>query len=62
MADKQKIQETLEKIKNTEKDIEKELDNLELFKQMEVEQELDNAIKKLEELKTNRRVGENRSG
>ena len=52
MADKQKIQETLEKMKLSDKDMEKELDrNLELFKQMDVEQELDNAIKKLDELK-----------
>ncbi|MFN5182640.1 MAG: DUF4175 family protein [Bacteroidota bacterium] len=52
MNDKQKIQETLDKMKMAEKDIEKELDrNLELFKQMDVEQKLDNAIKKLEEIK-----------
>ena len=52
MSDKQKIQETLEKMKMTEKDIEKELDrNLELFKQMDIEQKLDNAIKKLENIK-----------
>ena len=52
MNDKQKIQETLDKMKLTEKDIEKELDrNLELFKQMDVEQKLDNAIRKLENIK-----------
>ncbi len=51
MADKQKVQETLEKMKMTDKDIEKELDrNLELFKQLEVEQKLEQAIEKLDEL------------
>lgn len=49
--DKEKIQEQLEKMKLTNKDIEKELDRtLELFKQMEVEQKMDEAIKKLDDL------------
>jgi len=49
--DKEKVQEQLDKMKLNNKDIEKELDRtLEIFKQMEVEQKLDDAIKKLEEL------------
>ncbi|MBC7863416.1 MAG: hypothetical protein IAF38_10605, partial [Bacteroidia bacterium] len=52
MMDKNKVQEALEKMKTTDKDIEKELDrNLEIFKQMEVEQKLDNVVKKLDEMK-----------
>ncbi|MBL4752875.1 MAG: hypothetical protein JKY52_04630 [Flavobacteriales bacterium] len=50
--DKSKIQEMMEKMKLDNKDIEKELDrSLEIFKQLEVEQKLDNVIKKLDELK-----------
>jgi hypothetical protein len=50
--DKNQVQEKLEEIKLTNKDIEKELDrNLEAFKQLEVEQKMQNAIDKLDELK-----------
>ncbi|HTA62478.1 MAG TPA: DUF4175 family protein [Bacteroidia bacterium] len=49
--DKNKVQETLEKLKMSDKDIEKELDRtLEQFKQMEVEQKLEDVTKKLDEL------------
>ncbi len=49
--DKNKVQETLEKMKMTDKDIEKELDRtLEQFKQMEVEQKMEEAASKLDEL------------
>lgn len=49
--DKNKVQEKLEELKLTNKDIEKELDrNLEAFKQLEVEQKMQNAIDKLDEL------------
>ena len=49
--DKNKVQETLEKLKLSDKDIEKELDRtLEQFKQMEVEQKMEDATKKLDEL------------
>ncbi len=49
--DKNKIQETLEKLKLSDKDIEKELDRtLEQFKQMEVEQKMEDVTKKLDEL------------
>ncbi|MCA0430274.1 MAG: hypothetical protein LCH32_07200 [Bacteroidetes bacterium] len=51
--DKNQVQEKLEEIKLTNKDIEKELDrNLEAFKQLELEQKMQNAIDKLDELKT----------
>ncbi len=50
--DKNQVQEKLEEIKLTNKDIEKELDrNLEAFKQLEVEQKMQNAIDKLDDLK-----------
>ena len=49
--DKNKVQETLEKLKLSDKDIEKELDRtLEQFKQMEVEQKMEDVAKKLDEL------------
>lgn len=50
--DKNQVQEKLEELKLTNKDIEKELDrNLEAFKQLEMEQKMQNAIDKLTELK-----------
>lgn len=49
--DKNQVQEKLEELKLTNKDIEKELDrNLEAFKQLEVQQKMQNAIDKLDEL------------
>jgi hypothetical protein len=49
--DKNKVQETLEKLKLSDKDIEKELDRtLEQFKQMEIQQKMEDAVKKLDEL------------
>ena len=49
--DKNKVQETLEKMKLNSKDIEKELDRtLEQFKHMEAEQKMENLTKKLDEL------------
>ncbi len=49
--DKNQVQEKLDELKLTNKDIEKELDrNLEMFKQLEVQQKMQNAIDKLEEL------------
>lgn len=49
--DKDKLQEKLEEIKLSNEDLEKELDrNLELLKQFEFEQKLDENIKKMEEL------------
>ena len=49
--DKNKIQETLEKLKLSDKDIEKELDRtLEQFKQMEIQQKMEDVAKKLDEL------------
>ncbi|MGZ3902301.1 MAG: DUF4175 family protein [Bacteroidia bacterium] len=49
--DKQKIQETLEKLKLSDKDIEKELDRtLEQFKQMEIQNKMEDVVKKLDEL------------
>ena len=50
--DKNKVQEKLEELKLSNKDMEKELDRtLEAFKQMEVEQKLQQAIDKLDDLK-----------
>jgi hypothetical protein len=50
--DKNQIQEKLDEMKLTNKDIEKELDrNLEAFRQLEVEQKMQEAIDKLDELK-----------
>ncbi len=50
--DKDKLQEKLEEIKLSNEDIKKELDrNLELFKQLEFEQKLEETIEKLDELK-----------
>ena len=50
-ADKSKLQEMLEKMNLSSKDIEKELDrSLEIFKQLELEQKLNDAINKLDEL------------
>ncbi len=50
--DKNQVQEKLEQLKLSNKDMEKELDRtLEAFKQMEVEQKLQQAIDKLDELK-----------
>lgn len=49
--DKQKTQEMLDKMKLTNKDLEKQLDRtLELFKQLEVEQKLKDAISNLDKL------------
>lgn len=49
--DKNKVQEALEKLKLSDKDIEKELDRtLEQFKQMEVEARMEDMAKKLNEL------------
>ncbi|MGQ0828164.1 MAG: DUF4175 family protein [Bacteroidota bacterium] len=49
--DKEKVQEALEKMKLDNKDLMKELDrNLEIFKQLEVEQKLQQNIDKLNEL------------
>jgi hypothetical protein len=49
--DKNQVQEKLDELKLTNKDIEKELDrNLEAFKQLEVQQKMQNAIDKLDEL------------
>jgi len=49
--DKNKVQETLEKLKLSDKDIEKELDRtLEQFKQMEVENKMEDVAKKLDEM------------
>lgn len=49
--DKNKVQETLEKLKLSDKDIEKELDRtLEQFRQMEVEAKMENIAQKLDEL------------
>ncbi|MBI3500520.1 MAG: hypothetical protein HY063_01900 [Bacteroidetes bacterium] len=49
--DKNKIQEMLEKMQLSNKDVEKELDrNLELFKKMEFEQKFQETLKQLEEL------------
>ena len=46
--DKSKINDVLDKMKLTNKDIEKDLDrNLELFKQLEIEKEMQEAIEKL---------------
>lgn len=51
--DKNQVQQKLEELKLTNKDMEKELDRtLEAFKQMEVEQKLEQAIDKLQEIKT----------
>lgn len=50
--DKNQVQEKLEELKLTNEDIEKELDrNLEAFKQLEVQQKMQNIIDKLDELK-----------
>jgi hypothetical protein len=49
--DKSKIEETLDKMKLSNKDIEKELDrNLELFKQLELEKKMSETIDKLQKL------------
>jgi hypothetical protein len=48
--DKQKLQESLEKMKLSNKDIEKELDrNLEIFKQLEFEQKMNEVVDNLDE-------------
>jgi hypothetical protein len=50
--DKNQVQQKLEELKLSNKDMEKELDRtLEAFKQMEVEQKLQQAIDKLDDLK-----------
>lgn len=50
--DKNEVQQKLDEMKLSNKDIEKELDrNLEVFKQLEVEQKMQQAVEKLEELK-----------
>lgn len=50
--DKKEVQEKLEELKLSNKDIEKELSrNLEAFKQLEVQQKMQNVIEKLDELK-----------
>jgi len=49
--DKNQVQEKLEELKLTNKDIEKELDrNLEAFRQLEVQQKMQDAIDKLDQL------------
>ncbi len=49
--DKNQVQEKLEELKLSNKDIEKELDrNLEAFKQLEVQQKMQEAVDKLDEL------------
>lgn len=49
--DKNKVQEKLEELKLTNEDIEKELDrNLEAFKELEVQQKMQNVVDKLDEL------------
>lgn len=51
--DKNQVQQKLEELKLTNKDMEKELDRtLEAFKQMEIEQKLEQAIDKLQDIKT----------
>lgn len=51
--DKNQVQQKLEELKLSNKDMEKELDRtLEAFKQMEVEQKMQQAIDKLDELKS----------
>ena len=51
--DKNQVQEKLEELKLSNKDMEKELDRtLEAFKQMEVEQKMQQAIDKLDDIKT----------
>ncbi|MBA3681960.1 MAG: hypothetical protein H0W73_12485, partial [Bacteroidetes bacterium] len=51
--DKNEVQQKLEELKLSNKDIEKELDrNLEAFKQLEVEKKMQDAIDKLDELKS----------
>ena len=48
---KNKLQEILEEMQQNDEDLEKELDrSLELFKQMELQQKLENTIQKLDEL------------
>lgn len=50
--DKNEVQQKLEEMKLSNKDLEKELDrNLETFKQLEVQQKMQQAIEKLDELK-----------
>jgi hypothetical protein len=50
--DKNEVQQKLDEMKLSNKDIEKELDrNLEAFKQLELEQKMQNAVEKLEELR-----------
>jgi len=50
-VDKDKVAEMLDKIKDDSKNLERELDrNLELFKQLEVEKRLEQAIEKLDKL------------
>ncbi len=50
--DRNEVQQKLEEMKLSNKDLEKELDrNLEMFKQLEVQQKMQNAIEKLDELK-----------
>src|SRR5690606_19743050 len=52
--DKNQVQEKLEELSLTNKDIEKELDkNLEAFRQLEMQMKLQEAIDKLEELRKN---------
>ena len=49
--DKNKVQETLEKMDLSNKDIQKELDRtLEQFKEMEAQQKMENLAQKLDEL------------
>jgi len=49
-VDKQKLQETVEQMKLSNKDIEKELDrSLEIFKQLEIEQKIQESIEKLDD-------------
>lgn len=50
-ANKEKVQEALEKLKDDNKNLEKELDRtLEVFKKMEAEQKLQNSLEKLDKL------------
>ena len=56
--DKNQVQEKLEELKLSNKDIEKELDrNLEAFKQLEMQQKMQEAIDKLNELKEKEKEG-----
>ena len=60
--DKEKLMEKLEDLEVSNEDLEKELErSLELFKQLEVEQQLEEAIEKLDELKREQEELKNKS-